>query len=281
MASNHPGILNIRQHSLLRGNLLVLGSFVVAVLLSDFPHNHATPLLIVPAIAALAGTGGDGALHAQTLGLLPCGGHSMYLHGFDGDYYDPVFSDLSVRAFPDSGPLAGALGYTLRSSQAQLIFPFQENFMLKGFRDFILRGNVVDLAVAVIIGAAFSAITTSMTTNVITPLISALVGAPNFDSLVVHVPVLHQVVVPAVKPPGYVPPGEIQIGKFLNAAINFLIQAAVIYFLIVLPMQKLLARINRPVPTAPTTKICPECLSEIPIEATRCKFCTVVLPQAA
>jgi large conductance mechanosensitive channel len=134
--------------------------------------------------------------------------------------------------------------------------------MLKGFRDFILRGNVVDLAVAVIIGAAFGAITSSMTSNVITPLISALVGAPNFDSLVVHVPL----------PPGYIPAGEIQIGKFLNAAINFLIQAAVIYFLIVLPMQKLLARINGP--AAVSTKPCPQCLSEVPLGASRCKFCT-------
>jgi large conductance mechanosensitive channel len=146
--------------------------------------------------------------------------------------------------------------------------------MLKGFRDFILRGNVVDLAVAVIIGVAFGAITTSMTVNVITPLISALIGAPNFDSLVFHVPVLHHVVAPNPLPAGYVPPGEIQIGKFLNAAIDFIIKAAVIYFLIVLPMQKLLARINRPVAAPVTTKPCPQCLSEIPLEATRCKFCT-------
>jgi len=143
--------------------------------------------------------------------------------------------------------------------------------MLKGFRDFILRGNVVDLAVAVIIGAAFGAITTSMTTNVITPLISALVGAPNFDSLVVHVPVLHHVTEVCVNhltpdKKACVPAGEIEIGKFLNAAINFLIEAAVIYFLIVLPV---------------TTKPCPECLSEIPLGATRCKFCSVELPKAA
>ncbi len=146
--------------------------------------------------------------------------------------------------------------------------------MLKGFRDFILRGNVVDLAVAVIIGAAFGAITASMTTNVITPLISALIGAPNFDSLVFHVPVLHAVAVPNPLPAGYVPPGEIQIGKFLNAAIDFVIKAAVIYFLIVLPMQKLLARINRAPTAEVTTKACPQCLSEVPLGATRCKFCT-------
>jgi large conductance mechanosensitive channel len=144
--------------------------------------------------------------------------------------------------------------------------------MLKGFRDFILRGNVVDLAVAVIIGAAFSAITVSVTTAVITPLISAFVGAPNFDNLVFHVPVLHHVTPPSPLPANYIPPGTIEIGKFLNAAINFVLQAAVIYFLIVLPMQKLLARINGP--AAVTTRPCPQCLSEIPLAASRCRFCT-------
>jgi large conductance mechanosensitive channel len=151
--------------------------------------------------------------------------------------------------------------------------------MLKGFRDFILRGNVVDLAVAVIIGAAFGAITTAMTTAVITPLISALVGAPNFDSLVIHIPVLHHVDVPAHPPANYIPPGDLEIGKFLNAAINFLIQAAVVYFLIVVPMQKLLARLNGP--AAVTTQSCPECLSDIPLSATRCKFCTQPVPKTA
>ena len=143
--------------------------------------------------------------------------------------------------------------------------------MLKGFRDFIFRGNVVDLAVAVIIGAAFGAITASMTADVITPLISALVGAPDFSSLVFHVPVLHAVRPPVPLPAGYVPPGEIHIGKFLNALVNFLINAAAIYLMIVLPMQKILAHITKPGPV--TTKACPQCISDIPIAATRCKFC--------
>ena len=151
---------------------------------------------------------------------------------------------------------------------------------MKGFRDFILRGNVVDLAVAVIIGAAFGAITSSMTTNVITPLISAVIGAPNFESLVFHVPVLHHATPCPANPPATaapcIPPGEIQIGKFLNATIDFLIKAAVIYFLIVLPLQKLLARISGP--AAVTTQPCPECLSEIPLAATRCKFCSQPIP---
>lgn len=144
--------------------------------------------------------------------------------------------------------------------------------MLKGFRDFILRGNVVDLAVAVIIGAAFGAITASLTADVITPLIAALVGAPDFSSLVIHVPVLHSVPPPSPLPAGYVPPGEIHIGKFLNALINFLLNAAAIYFAIVVPMKYVMKRMEKPAPV--TTRPCPQCLSDIPVAATRCKFCT-------
>lgn len=153
--------------------------------------------------------------------------------------------------------------------------------MLKGFKDFILRGNVVDLAVAVIIGAAFGAITASVTADVITPFIAALVGAPDFSSFVIHMPVLHTVTPPNPLPANYIPPGEIHIGKFLNAVINFLINAAAIYFLIVLPMKALLARIEGPAATvAPNTKICPQCISDVPLAATRCKFCTEPLPAA-
>ena len=154
--------------------------------------------------------------------------------------------------------------------------------MLKGFRDFILRGNVVDLAVAVIIGAAFGAITASFTADVITPLISALAGTPDFSSLVIHVPVLHAVTPPSPLPANYIPPGEIHIGKLLNAVINFLIVAAVLYFLVVMPISKLLARLNKPAPAGPpTTKVCPQCLSEIPLAATRCKFCAEPVPATA
>lgn len=144
--------------------------------------------------------------------------------------------------------------------------------MFKGFRDFILRGNVVDLAVAVIIGAAFGAITASLTADVITPLIAALIGAPDFSSLVIHVPVLHHVPPPSPLPAGYVAPGELHIGKFLNAVINFLLNAAAIYFMIVVPMKYVMSRIEKP--AAPTTRPCPQCLSDIPVAATRCKFCT-------
>ena len=148
--------------------------------------------------------------------------------------------------------------------------------MLKGFRDFVLRGNVVDLAVAVIIGAAFGAITSSLTADVVTPLISALVGAPDFSSLVVHVPVLHNVTPPSPLPAGYIAPGELHLGKFLNAVINFILNAAAIYFLIVMPMKYLLTKFEAPAP--PSTKVCPQCLSDVPLGAVRCKFCTEPLP---
>jgi large conductance mechanosensitive channel len=150
--------------------------------------------------------------------------------------------------------------------------------MLKGFRDFILRGNVVDLAVAVIIGGAFGAITASFTADVITPMISALVGAPDFSTLVIHIPVLHSVPPPPNPlPANYVAPGEIHIGKLLNTLINFLMVAAAIYFAVVIPMQYLLRKFNPPAPPAPApppTRTCGECLSEIPAAARRCSHCT-------
>lgn len=129
--------------------------------------------------------------------------------------------------------------------------------MIKGFRDFILRGNVMDLAVAVIIGAAFTGIVTALTANIINPLLGAIVGKPNFDYLVAH---MHG--------------GEIKYGTFLTAIINFLLIAGVVYFFLVLPTQYLLKKFNPPVVAPPTTKPCPQCLGDIPLAATRCKFCT-------
>ncbi len=126
--------------------------------------------------------------------------------------------------------------------------------MLKGFRDFVLRGNVMDLAVAVIIGAAFADITKSLVGDVISPLIAAIVGKPDFSNFVFHVN-----------------GGVVRYGSFVNACINFLILAAVIYFILVVPTQKLLARIKGP--EAATTKPCPQCLTDIPLAATRCKAC--------
>lgn len=130
--------------------------------------------------------------------------------------------------------------------------------MLKGFRDFILRGNVVDLAVAVIIGAAFNGIVTSLVNDVLKQLISAVVGKPDFSYVVVD---LHGT--------------PIRIGNFLTASVQFLIMAGVVYFGVVLPVSKLLERIKGPAePAPPATKPCPECLSEIPLAAKRCAHCT-------
>lgn len=130
--------------------------------------------------------------------------------------------------------------------------------MLKGFRDFILRGNVVDLAVAFILGAAFNAIVTSLVKDILTQLIAAIIGKPDFSALVVKLngtPIL--------------------IGNFLNAAISFLIVASVVYFGVVLPLNTLLARLKKPEAEAPSSmKTCPECLCEIPLAARRCCHCT-------
>jgi len=129
--------------------------------------------------------------------------------------------------------------------------------MLKGFRDFILRGNVVDLAVAVIIGAAFNAIVTSFVKDILTQFIAAVVGKPDFKDVV-------------LKLNGT----PIYVGSFLNAVIAFLIVASVVYFAIVLPLNTLLARLKKPEPDAPSSmKTCPECLSEIPLAAKRCAHC--------
>ena len=129
--------------------------------------------------------------------------------------------------------------------------------MLKGFRDFILRGNVVDLAVAVILGAAFNAIVTSLVSDVLNPLIAATIGKPDFSGVVLNIG-----------------SGHIKIGNFFNAAISFLIIASVVYFAIVLPLNHLMARLKKPEADAPSTlKTCPECLSEIPLAAHRCAHC--------
>jgi large conductance mechanosensitive channel len=134
--------------------------------------------------------------------------------------------------------------------------------MLKGFREFILRGNVVDLAVAVIIGAAFSGIVTSLVNDVLKQLIAAIVGKPDFSYVVLN---LHGT--------------PIRIGNFLTASVQFLIVASVVYFGVVLPLNTLLARIKKPAPPAPpATKICPECLSEIPLAAKRCAHCAQPVP---
>jgi large conductance mechanosensitive channel len=133
--------------------------------------------------------------------------------------------------------------------------------MLKGFRDFLMRGNVVDLAVAVIIGGAFGAVVTALVKDLITPLIAAIFGKPDFSAIVFEVN-----------------GSKFLIGDFLNALVAFLMVATAIYFFVVTPVNALMARIKRgDVPPDPTTRKCPECLSEIPLAARRCAFCTTVL----
>ena len=133
--------------------------------------------------------------------------------------------------------------------------------MLKGFRDFILRGNVVDLAVAVILGAAFNGIVNSLVGDVLNPLIAATIGKPDFSSVIVQVG-----------------GGAIKVGNFFNAVVSFLIVAFVVYFAIVLPMNSLMSRLKKPEPpAAPTTKQCPQCLSDIPTAAKRCAHCTQLI----
>ena len=129
--------------------------------------------------------------------------------------------------------------------------------MLKGFRDFLLRGNVVDLAVAVVIGSAFGAIVSALVKDLITPLIGAIGGQPDFSNIVFTIN-----------------KSDFLVGDFLNALISFLIIASVIYFLVVLPMNGIVKKLKSGEKFDPMEKTCPECLSLIPLKAKRCKFCT-------
>jgi large conductance mechanosensitive channel len=127
---------------------------------------------------------------------------------------------------------------------------------VKGFRKFLMRGNVIDLAIAVVVGTAFTAVVTAVVQDLITPLIAAIGGKPNFGNLSFTV---HH--------------STFAYGAFINALISFLIIAAVVYYLIVAPVAKVTARVERN--KVATTRDCPECLSSIPAAATRCSFCTV------
>lgn len=135
---------------------------------------------------------------------------------------------------------------------------------MRGFKEFLLRGNVVDLAVAVVIGVAFGAVVTAFVKDLVTPLIAALGGKPDFSSLVFTIN--HS---------------RFLYGDFLNSVVSFVIIAAVIYYLVVLPMSRLAALRARGVAAEPATRKCPECLSDIPIEARRCAFCTTALAERA
>lgn len=130
--------------------------------------------------------------------------------------------------------------------------------MLKDFKKFIMRGNVVDLAVAVVIGAAFGAVVTGLVKDIITPLIAAIGGQPDFSRLSITIN-----------------NSKILYGDFLNAVVSFLILSAVIFFFVVTPLNKLMAHMKPSEDIdAPAERECPECLSAIPAAANRCKFCT-------
>jgi large conductance mechanosensitive channel len=129
--------------------------------------------------------------------------------------------------------------------------------MLKGFKQFLLRGNVVDLAVAVVLGAAFGTVVNSLVGNILTPLIAAAVGKPDFSALAVSIN-----------------GSAILYGNFLNALIAFVLIAAAVYFFVVVPVNSYTARMKRgEKPADPSSKKCPDCLSEIPIAARKCAFC--------
>ena len=132
---------------------------------------------------------------------------------------------------------------------------------MKGFKQFILRGNVLDLAVAVVMGAAFGAVVSSLVKDLLTPIIAAVVGSPDFSRIALDIN-----------------GSKLLIGEFLNAVIAFLMLAAVVYFFVVLPVNSLMARLSRgEAPPDPTTKKCPECLSDVAIAARRCAFCTSII----
>lgn len=133
--------------------------------------------------------------------------------------------------------------------------------MLKGFKQFLLRGNVIDLAVAVVMGAAFGKVVTALVEDLINPIIAAVVGKPDFSQILFTVN-----------------GSKFKIGEFLNALVAFVLISAAVYFFVVVPVNAILARTRRgEAPPDPTTKKCPECLSDVPIGARRCAFCTGVL----
>jgi large conductance mechanosensitive channel len=129
--------------------------------------------------------------------------------------------------------------------------------MFKGFRDFLFRGNVIDLAVAVVIGAAFNNIVNALVKDLITPLIAALGGQPDFSRLSFTIN-----------------KSRFMVGDFINALVSFLIVSSVVYFLIVIPMNKIMRTLKKDEPENQKDKTCPECLSKIPLAARKCRYCS-------
>ena len=129
---------------------------------------------------------------------------------------------------------------------------------MAGLRDFLMRGNVVDLAVGVVVGGAFGAIIEALTKDLLTPLIAAIVGKPDFSAI--HFTINNS---------------KFLVGDFLNAVVAFLLVAIAVYYFVVIPMSKRMPAPAPPAaPPAPATKACPECLSDIPLKARRCSHCT-------
>jgi large conductance mechanosensitive channel len=128
--------------------------------------------------------------------------------------------------------------------------------MAGGFKQFLLRGNVVDLAVGVVVGAAFGGVVTALTKDLLTPLIAAIAGKPNFAAIQFTIN-----------------KSTFLVGDFVNAVVSFVLVASAVYYFVVLPVNALVSRARREPPADPTTKKCPECMSEIPIGAKRCAFC--------
>jgi large conductance mechanosensitive channel len=147
--------------------------------------------------------------------------------------------------------------------------------MFQEFKKFVLRGNVVDLAVGVVMGAAFATVVSSFTKAFIDPLIALVGGGSTFSNLTISV---GSKIDPRTKLP--VPRAEFNYGQFLQSTLTFLITAAVIFFFVVKPINHLLQRARKEESPDPTTKKCPECLSEIPLDARRCAFCTTELAAA-
>jgi large conductance mechanosensitive channel len=129
--------------------------------------------------------------------------------------------------------------------------------MAGGFKQFLLRGNVVDLAVGVVVGVAFGGVVTAFTKDLLTPLIAAIAGKPDFSAIQFTIN-----------------NSKLLIGDFINAIVSFLLVATAVYYFVVLPVNALVSRSRKEPPADPTTKKCPECMSEIAISAKRCAFCT-------
>jgi large conductance mechanosensitive channel len=132
--------------------------------------------------------------------------------------------------------------------------------MLKEFKQFLLRGNVVDLAVGVVIGGAFGTIVTALVSDLLTPLVAAIARVPNFSGAFFTIN-----------------GSNFMYGHFINALISFFLVASSVFFFVVKPMNILISRSHKEPPADPATKKCTECLSEIPIEAKRCSFCTQII----